>query len=219
MLQNCAASPTMSAPYGILLDNVTSCVHSTPQRPLVRDDIYRLAPLPPGFKQVVRACQSDADWQVEGAIKAEMALRRSLSSEIRPELAQQVHSLLAGPQKSLTPTQDLQRIRTEHAQNGLERLFLDHILIHRDTPGQAVQQGLEAAVQERLHAHEQSLQSYMQRKYPKDRRELTQRYHASFSAVPVRGIIAELLNGKMKRSAQARRPRLRPDDDICNLNE
>lgn len=150
----------------------------------MRDDLHKGAPVPRAWRQLVRACQRDADWQSKAARAAERAVLSDLGAEVNfGALARCVPSddrqlPLISASIGLQGSQGLEQRAREHIDRlARERGQVDHGV---------VVDGVVCASQERIENMLRACDGYFACKLkPHERRIMTQRIRDSVATVQV----------------------------------
>src|SRR5262249_49390660 len=141
----------------------------------MRDDIHRLAPVPPRWKRLIRACANDADWSDEGPEAAKRAavddLRRGLSPSFLNDLAK------AACVPELFARETIDRL----CQRQLEPFTL-RVAAHMKraaeqgaSTGQAIADGIAAAIRESANAQLRNTDGHLARRFPRERADMMAR--------------------------------------------
>lgn len=150
----------------------------------MRDDLHKSAPVPHAWRQLVRSCQRDADWQSKAPRAAERAVLSDLSAEVNfGDLARCIGAdsrqlpLISVPIR-LPVGQGLQQRACEY----IERLGRERGQVNYGV----VADGIVKASEERIENMLRACDGYFACKLrPHERRTMTQRVRESLATVAV----------------------------------
>jgi hypothetical protein len=165
----------------------------------MRDDIHRLAPVPPHWKRLIRVCSNDADWAEEGP----PAAARVAVEDLKRGLDQ---SFLDGFARA-TRKPDL------FTREAIERLcqrqlgpFSLRMAAHMKravqlgaSSGEAITGGITSALREYIDAHLRNIDGYLARRFPRQRAEMMHRLLRSTKSIKFDALSASAASGAIPK--------------------